>query len=338
MSIRRKRRRSCLWTSPSAASLCVYSNSIIVVESRHCKSFTKGNRDREGRKGEKLLNFSCAYLSMENRESKELSQEDDPEEQEEDYASLVSGPYAHIFLENFRKGILESSATKKNNDQGSGVKKIEERQQQGRRIEVIEPPKHEPPPKPLPAENLKSAMKKTFTGKKGTWRKQKEKSANKWWRREVTWAPDVHDPTPSSDSHYKGPCPSSWGLNASEDKKTEGVDKEDDSERVKGYKNVNKKSGKNGVKGSGEGATETGMERHKSGNKKSLKNPQKGDGDGDGDGSGGGGAQGGAKGRKGKDKKKGGDGAGGIGGDRGGEGSDGKGKVKKSGKSKGTKA
>ncbi|KAL3502144.1 hypothetical protein ACH5RR_036593 [Cinchona calisaya] len=150
--------------------------------------------------------------------------------------------------------------------------------------EEVEPPKHEPPPKPLPAESLKSAIK--------------TKVVNKGQRRKVTWAPDVYDPPPSSESHHQSEWPkhekkknsrNEWPKEEEGDKGTPGegggIDQTD--------KDFNKKKGKkNGLK---EGAAIAGGEGEC---KKNQKNQHKGGDAGRG--------RAGAKGFKDKDKKQGG--------------------------------
>lgn len=87
---------------------------------------------------------------------------------------------------------------------------------------------HEPPANPLPADNLKSAMKR---GRK--------KEALEGKERKVSWAPDVYEPPPPSEPHY--------ALN-----------------RTERHKNEAKKPGKNrqkwGGKGTGGGLLEGGGE------------------------------------------------------------------------------
>lgn len=105
------------------------------------------------------------------------------------------GPYASILMEKFRREfqISEDDAS----GGSSGRREItEEEKDKIRYAKFMEEPTRKPPPKPLPADNLKSAMK----NKKKSLGKKKGKSFKP---RRVTWADDVYDPTPTSDSHYK---------------------------------------------------------------------------------------------------------------------------------------
>ncbi|KAL3530856.1 hypothetical protein ACH5RR_010178 [Cinchona calisaya] len=111
------------------------------------------------------------------------------------------------------------------------------------------PIKHEPPPKPLPADNLKSAMKSNGQKREGA---AAEKA--------VTWAEYVYDPVPTSESHYA-------------------------SNRTERHKNESKKSGKNRQKGGGKGAAGggEGMMGVKGGGKdKEKKDKKRGGGGGEG--------------------------------------------------------
>ncbi|KAL6547001.1 hypothetical protein OROMI_022722 [Orobanche minor] len=99
---------------------------------------------------------------------------------------VLDGPYAHIFLANFQRQLQQSV--------NAGKKIYKNRKGMSHRLaeNEIEPPKHEPPPKPLPADNLKPSIKSIARKSVG--------KAKKLWK--VTWAADVYDPAPSADSHH----------------------------------------------------------------------------------------------------------------------------------------
>ncbi|KAL3501944.1 hypothetical protein ACH5RR_036393 [Cinchona calisaya] len=113
---------------------------------------------------------------MEEWDKNEVSDDvdaDDNEESTEYFSNLVSGPYMHIFLENLRRDIQKSA---KNGKKKTSSRRWDDDQD-------VEPPKHEPPPKPLRAENLKSAMK-TKKDKLVVNKGQRRKNSRNYWPKE----------------------------------------------------------------------------------------------------------------------------------------------------------
>ncbi|KAG8387435.1 hypothetical protein BUALT_Bualt02G0021100 [Buddleja alternifolia] len=134
--------------------------------------------EREDVMAESQSSFDDSYNSDDDNDNDEQSSESP--------GLVLDGPYAHIFLANFQRDLQQSvNAGKK------AFKKNKNMNHKSSLNEIEEPPKHEPPANPLPAENLNPCIKSS-SGKK--------KSKLGITPHKMTWAADVYDPTPSVEA------------------------------------------------------------------------------------------------------------------------------------------
>lgn len=203
----------------------------------------------------------------------EMNGEDDHQESGSghQYPSF-EGPYASILMDKFHREfqISEDDAS----GRSLGQREItEEEKEKIRYAKFKEEPTYKPPPKPLP-DNLKSAMKH----KKKSVGKKKGKSFKP---RRVTWADDVYDPTPTSDSHYKPSKRIGSEGDKSPNKKKGKKNWENQEAEAKGggggkFKNKEQKGGGGGSGSDGDGdEVGKGQKKSSKGSKSSKSNDKK---------------------------------------------------------------
>lgn len=174
---------------------------------RHSDNDDELGRDRDLKESPKFDDFAGKKKSIYNYDEEEEEEEEEEDDGDITESLLVQMGYGKTETKN-RAAMPPAPGEEVEEEEYGDIITEESRNQMGRwKIRPI--PKHEPPSIPIPADNLKSAMKGSSN--------REEKSPGK--ERKVTWADDVFDSIPShftplrveANSHSHNKSRQNWG-------------------------------------------------------------------------------------------------------------------------------